>query len=261
MKQLFWRTVALITIAIPIVLVAIPDIGPIWRKEITIPPQVTPTILFFAAAGLGLVVGKICPKQTKFFVTLVHELGHSLTAALVGGIPVKITMKRDTSGLAFYEYSNYPRNWKWRTVAVSAAGYAAPGVAAISAATAIRANNAYLWVVFTALLMLAMLFGLARSMTVIVVVILLLAMIGAALWWAPWSAPGVAALLATIWAVGGISGAKNQLYWIGRRECDAVHIHQQTRIPARVVGWVQIFLAIILAIAAALIAIPSEMSF
>ena len=261
MKQLFWRVVAIITIAIPVVLVAIPDIGPIWRKEIDAPARATPNVILLVAVGLGFVVWMTWPRRTKFFVTLVHELGHSLTAALVGGIPVKITMKRDTSGLAFYEYSNYPRNWKWRTVAVSAAGYAAPGIAAISAATAIRANNAYLWVVFTALLMLAMLFGLARSMTVIVVVILLLAMIGAALWWAPWSAPGVAALLATIWAVGGVSGAKNQLYWIGRRECDALHIQQQTRIPARVVGWVQIFLAIVLAIAAALIAIPSEMSF
>ena len=261
MKQLFWRALAIVAIAIPIVLGATPETGPIWRTDIKAPLRATPNVIFFVAVGLGFVVWMTWPRRSKFFVTLVHELGHSLTAALVGGIPVKITMKRDTSGLAFYEYSNYPRNWKWRSVAVSAAGYAAPGVAAISAATAIRANNAYLWVVFTALLMLALLFGLARSMTVIVVVILLLAMIGAALWWAPWSAPGVAALLATIWAVGGVSGAKNQLYWIGRRECDALHIQQQTRIPARIVGWVQIFVAIILAVAAALIAIPSEMSF
>jgi hypothetical protein len=260
-KQLFWRAVALVTIAIPIVLSVVPSVSPIWHKENGPPPHTTPSVIFFASVALGILLLRLQRRKISFFITLVHELGHSLTAALVGSIPIKITMKRDGSGLAFHQYSTYPQNWKWRTVAVSAAGYAAPGVAAISAATAIRANNAYLWVVFTALLMLAMLFGLARSMTVIIVVILLLAMIGAALWWAPWSAPGVAALLATIWAVGGISGAKNQLYWIGRRECDAVHIHQQTRIPARVVGWVQIFLAIILAIAAALIAIPSEMSF
>jgi hypothetical protein len=51
----------------------------------------------------------------------------------------------------------------------------------------------------------------------------------------------MAALLATIWAVGAISDARNLLYWIGRGECDAVHIQQKTRIPARIVGWVRIF--------------------
>ena len=118
MKQLFWRAVAIVTIALLIVLGAIPETGPIWRSAIKAPPRATPNVIFFVVVGLGLLIWKIRPTRAKFFVTLVHELGHSLTAAIVGGIPVKITMKRDTSGLAFWEYSNYPRNWKWRSVAV-----------------------------------------------------------------------------------------------------------------------------------------------
>jgi hypothetical protein len=84
-KQLFWRVVAIITIAIPVVLVAIPDIGPIWRKELEAPARATPNVIFFVVVSLAFVIWKIRPKRTKFFVTLVHKLGHSHPAALVGG--------------------------------------------------------------------------------------------------------------------------------------------------------------------------------
>ena len=261
MKQLFWRAVALITIAIPIVLSLVPSISPIWHKENGPPPHATPSVIFFGSVALGILLLRLQRRKIWFFITLVHELGHSLTAALVGSIPIKITMKRDGSGLAFHQYSTYPQNWKLRCVAVSGVGYAAPGLAAISAATAINAGNAYLWVIFAAVLMTMMLFGLARSLIVVLVVLILILAIVSILWWAPWYAPGIAGFLATIWALGGIAGARSQMQIIGQGECDALHIQQRTHIPARVVGWLQIFLAIILAIAAALIAIPSEMSF
>lgn len=84
----------------------------------------------------------------RYFSTAVHELGHAFMAGLLLARPKSIHIHPSSSGLAIYEL---PNDWgPLRSALVSAAGYPAPGIAAMAAVYAVAEGYAVAWTVFAA---------------------------------------------------------------------------------------------------------------
>ena len=82
----------------------------------------------------------------RYFATVVHELGHAFMAGVLLARPKSIHIHPSSSGLAIYELSP---NWgRFRASLVSAAGYPAPGLAALAAVYAVQEGFAIPWTVF-----------------------------------------------------------------------------------------------------------------
>jgi len=82
----------------------------------------------------------------RYFATVVHELGHAFMAGLLLARPKSIQIHPSSSGLAIYELSP---NWgRFRASLVSAAGYPAPGLAALAALHAVQEGYAIPWTIF-----------------------------------------------------------------------------------------------------------------
>lgn len=113
-----------------------------------LPADRTPTAQVIALGMLaGAVVG-VTPihRLVRYLATLVHELGHALTAGILGGRPSHITISTDASGLAVYRP---PLHWgRLRASVVSAAGYPAPAVASLAAVHAMQRGHPQAWFVF-----------------------------------------------------------------------------------------------------------------
>ena len=250
-NQLFrraWQLVAALALAAPIALAVVPNIDLLGGRSVIAPVAVTSERMYLASLAFGVIAIVFAWRPTRFLVTLIHEMGHALTASLVGGHPLRITMAMDSSGLATTQLYNSSR---FRSSAVSLSGYAAPGVAAVSGAAAIAAENAYPWILFTGVLVAVTLLGLARSATMIGVCLLIVIGTGCMAYWIPWAAPGVAGVLVVVWALGGVRCAREQFRWIGRGTTDSGLVQQSLGIPARLVATGQLVLAIGLVFAAA----------
>jgi hypothetical protein len=250
-NQLFrraWQLVAALTLTVPIALAVVPNIELPGGRLVIAPEGVTSERIYLASLVLGLIAIVFAWRPTRFLVTLIHEMGHAQTASLVGGHPLRITMAMDSSGLAttqLYDSSRVRRSL------VYLAGCAAPGIAAVSGAAAIAVDNAYPWILFTAVLVSITLLGLARSVTVIGVCLLIVIGTGCIAYWVPWAAPGVAGVLVVVWALGGVRCAREQFRWIGRGTTDSGLVQQTLGIPARVVAAGQLVLAVGLVFGAA----------
>ena len=84
----------------------------------------------------------------RYFSTAVHELGHAFMAGALLARPKSIHIHPSSSGLAIYELSP---NWgRFRASLVSAAGYPAPGLAALAAVYAVQEGFGTAWTVFAA---------------------------------------------------------------------------------------------------------------
>ena len=240
--------VAALTLAVPIALAVVPNIDLLGGRLVIAPEAVTSERMYLASLVLGLIAIIFAWRPTRFLVTLIHEMGHAQASSLMGGHPLRITMAMDSSGLAF---SRWDQSKRLRSSVISLSGYAAPGVAAVSGAAAIAADNAYPWILFTAVLVAVTLLGLARSATVIGVCLLIVIGTGCMAYWIPWAAPGVAGVLVVVWALGGVRCAREQFYSIGRGTTDSGLVQQSLGIPARVVAAGQLVLAVGLVLGAA----------
>jgi hypothetical protein len=83
----------------------------------------------------------------RYFATVVHELGHALTAGAMFARPKSIYIHPSSSGLATWEI---PLNWgRFRATLVAAAGYPAPSLASLAAMNAIVQGRLIAWSMFS----------------------------------------------------------------------------------------------------------------
>lgn len=260
-RRIAWRVISLLLLGALLVLALFPSIQGPWERSIPMPAEVELSHLYAGAIVIGLAAVVFGWRSTRFFVTLIHELGHSTAAALLGGHPLKITMARDSSGLATSRYSG--SSWFVGSV-VSLAGYLAPGIACLGGAAAIEAGNSYLWLLLTGSFLIIILIGLARSFTVMFVTAVVIAVVGSVVWWWPWAAPAVAGVLIAIWGLGGVRSAREQFGDLGRMTaaggdlllCDSENVQRLTHVPARLVATGQLLGAFGLAAVSMWIAFP-----
>ncbi len=263
MRRRAWQFIAAMLIAALLALALIPSIQLPWIRAVPAPPQVTPLRLELGGVALGALAVIFRWRPTRFFVTLLHELGHSLAAALMGGHPIRVTMATDSSGLA---YSQFPDSSRLSLSVLSYSGYIAPGIAGLAGAAAIRSENSAAWILVTMAFLLVILLGLARSFTMIAVTTVVVCTTGAVLWWWPWATPAAAALLVTTWGLGGIRCARGQFRSIGVpwysgngwRITDSETVQQVLHIPARLVATSQLLAAILLAGLAGFLLVPTN---
>ncbi len=262
MRRRAWQLIALLLIGALLALAFIPSIQLPWIRFVPTPPQVTPIRLEIGGVALGTLSVIFRWRPTRFFVTLLHELGHSLAAAITGGHPIRITMARDSSGVAPFHFAGGSR---LSLSMIYYSGYLAPGVASIGGAAAIRSDNSLAWILLTVTFLLVILLGLARSFTVIVVTVVVISATAAVLWWWPWATPAMAALLATTWGLGGIRCAREQFGSIGVplgvadgqvHVTDSENVQRLLHVPARLVATSQLVAAILLAGFAGFLLVP-----
>jgi len=116
--------------------------------ETYLPAESAPSI---PVVAIGMIAGGLIGvtplhRLVRYLATLVHELGHALTAGILGGRPSHITISTDTSGLAVY---NPPVHWgRLRAAVVSAAGYPAPAIASLAAVHSMQRGLPQAWFVF-----------------------------------------------------------------------------------------------------------------
>lgn len=105
---------------------------------------------YFVALGFGAgMLAALTPARLllRYFATVVHELGHALTAGALLARPRSIFIHPSSSGLAMWEV---PPNWgRFRAILVSAAGYPAPSLAALAAVNAIDQGRIIAWSFFS----------------------------------------------------------------------------------------------------------------
>lgn len=94
-------------------------------------------------AALALVVPKRLWRWARLGITAVHESGHAAVALLVGRKVTAIHLRPDASGVTIH-YG--PGGWFRRGV-TAAAGYPAPGVAALAGAGLILYREPRIWLV------------------------------------------------------------------------------------------------------------------
>lgn len=258
MRRRAWQLIALLLVVVLGVIALAPSIEPGWIHQRSIPPQLAGLKIELCGALLGPFAVITIWRPTRFLVTLLHELGHALTAALLGGHPIRVTIASDSSGRALSRYSPDAR---LGPAVVAYAGYVAPGIAAVGGAAACRAGNAQFWVLVTAVFLVLALLGLARSLAMGVVTLGVIGATGSVMWWVPWAAPGIAGLLVGIWGLGGIRCAQEQFRSMSRTARaanpdmtpDSVAVQQRLGVPAYLVATSQLIASIALGVGAALL--------
>jgi hypothetical protein len=102
------------------------------------------------AAGFGVgMLAALTPVKLilRYFVTVVHELGHAFMAGALFARPKSILIHPSSSGLATWEI---PENWgRIRATLVAAAGYPAPSIASLAAMNAVTQGRTIAWSIFS----------------------------------------------------------------------------------------------------------------
>lgn len=186
-------------------------------------------ILTWSPAGYRLV---------RHLVTLVHEAGHALVAALMGRRLQGVRLHADTSGLTV----SRGRPDGPGMIATLLAGYPAPAAAGLAGALLLGAGHAagVLWaLVLTSALMLL----LVRNLYGLWVVLALGAAVAALSWWAPGLVLSAAAQL-LVWALllaapRAVMEMQRQRRRRRTRESDADQLARLSGVPAA--GWVGLF--------------------
>lgn len=190
---------------------------------------------------------------TGHLSTVVHEFGHGLVAALLGGRIDRIRLHPDGSGVT---YHLLPTRRPVRSFLVSAAGYPAPGVLAVATIQVTQVGLASVWLAYLVAVLAVMLLLTLRSWWAVLVALVL----GAAGWLVLALGIGpvpslVTSLLAGLLSGGGAVDAVGQ--WRGRRESrrsDAQAMAEQTRLPVGLFAGAHVLLA--WALAGAVLAVP-----
>ena len=119
------------------------------RLSQLLPSDLAPTPKDLAIAFIaGLVIGGTpLHHALRYLSTVVHELGHALTAGVLGGRPKNIRISPSASGLATYQP---PITWgRGRASIVSLVGYPAPAVAGLAAVRALQDGHTLSWFLYT----------------------------------------------------------------------------------------------------------------
>lgn len=118
--------------------------------------------LFVIAAMSGLAAGFFFSRSRLLasLDTWLHEYGHAVVAAGLGGKPTKIKLAKDMSGLTNF---NFKSNWKLRAVIVSAAGPLASIFAFVIATRMALAGTSRFFLLVVFGVILAVLFTTVRS--------------------------------------------------------------------------------------------------
>lgn len=164
--------------------------------------------------------------------TVVHEVGHALTAAALGGVVRRITMSADGSGMAT---TGLPGRAWVRGSLVTMAGYLAPGIVGLASLQMALAGLGLAWLGFLAVLALVMLVLSMRSWWAALVALAS----ATAAWLVVRHGSGelatlVAAALGGLLLARGVADAANQ-YRLTRRgaaRTDATSLARETGLPA-----------------------------
>lgn len=118
--------------------------------------------LFVVAAISGLAAGFLFSgsKWLASLDTWLHEYGHAVVAAGMGGKPSKIKLAKDMSGLTNFTFRS---NWKFRSVLVSAAGPMASMFAFVIATKLALAGTSRFFLLVVFGIILSVLFTTVRS--------------------------------------------------------------------------------------------------
>jgi hypothetical protein len=217
-------------------------------------PQVASTSAVMVALilGLGLGVGR-ARAATTHLSTVAHEFGHGLIAALLGGRINRITMQRDGSGMAHYQF---PRRRRVGQFLVSFAGYVAPAVFGLASLQAALAGLGAIWLAYIAATLGVMLLLAVRSWWGA----LLAVGLGAAAWGLMSAGVGavptlVVAGLGGVLLGGGLMDAVDQAASLGRSQrSDAWSMARQTGVTPKLFAGTQV--AVVLAAAAVALILP-----
>lgn len=209
-----------------------------------------PSTALLAAVVAGSVLGGGRARvATTHVSTVAHELGHGVTAGLLGGELMSVHMRPDGSGVA---YTRMRRNRPVAGFLVAAAGYVAPGVVAVASMQAVLAGLTGLWLAYLVTVAALALVLTVRSWWGALVVLGLGALGWAVLALAPPSAaPLLLAGLAGVLAGGGVVDAVGQ--WRMRAtdtSTDAASMAAQTRLAAGIFAGFHLLAAVGLASAA-----------
>ncbi|MGB8020731.1 MAG: M50 family metallopeptidase [Candidatus Nanopelagicales bacterium] len=221
--------------------------APAWLAT-PVPVSTTP---FFATVLVGVLLGVgRAGAVTTHLSTLVHEFGHGLTAALLGGRIDRITLDRDGSGRAHFAF---PGRHPVRRFSVSFAGYVSPGVFGVASAQVALAGYAAAWLAYIVVLLAVMLVLAVRSWWGALLAVLLgaggwglLALIAGGESDVPASL--LVALVAGVLLGGGVRDAVGQ--WRQSRgavSTDAASMAAQTGLPTRLFAGLHVAFAVALA--------------
>jgi hypothetical protein len=252
---------SVVVIAVVLALVAQTPISDVVRERIeqlfgetTIPETHVVAIAFVIGVGAFHTPIKLV---LRYFSTVVHELGHALMAGALLARPKSIHIHPSSSGLAIYELSP---NWgRFRASLVSAAGYPAPGLAALAAVYAVQEGFGTAWTVFAASVLAVAIVLLIRNIwgflwtTSIVVG----SYFGITQLSSEWLAAG-AVFIAGFLALSGIEFAWVQLRLVKHAPgsgVDAESISHYLGVGPRFVAWVHLFISLVTGVLAGFYAV------
>lgn len=193
------------------------------------------------------------------FVTMLHEGGHALVAILTRRKITRITLDVGNSGAVY----TVGRPKGFGKVVTSLAGYPAPGLVALGAATLIARGKASLTLCLTASLVLLMLIKIRTLYGAFIITFFVGTLMAVAITAEPRVQSGFAHLLAWVLALGAI---RPVVHLIGRRlrrsttNDDAVNLAKATGLP--VAFWALVFAAMVTAtgIACAVLLVPQSLA-
>ncbi|WP_236683564.1 M50 family metallopeptidase [Demequina aurantiaca] len=220
----------------------------LWADVTTQVVAVPVTALWPLAAVVVCLVVPLLWHVTRHVVTIAHEAGHALVAALLGREVRGIRLHGDTSGLTTHAGSSK----RVPLALVAFAGYPAPAVLGLGAAALLGAGYAYalLWIVVVVLVLV-----LVQIRNVYGYLVMVLAVGGFG--WLAWSAPdawrvGVAygvAWLLLLGAVRAVVELSRSRRTPAGRGSDADALARVTRVAGAV--WVGVFWLVTVACAGA----------
>lgn len=213
----------------------------LWQRATTTQPPLPWTwALALAVAALVVTWSPLGHRLVRHLVTLLHEAGHALVAALGGRRLSGIRLHSDTSGLTV----SHGRTRGPGMVTMLAAGYPAPALVGLGGAALVGQGYAAGWL-WALVLTCAVLLLLVRNLYGLWVVLVTGAAVAALSWSASPPVLSAAAylvvwslLLAAPRAVVGLQRGRRQVLR-GRSDSDADQLARLTGVPA--VLWVGLF--------------------
>jgi hypothetical protein len=213
----------------------------LWDRATTTQPPLPWTVaLMLAAAALVLTWSPLGHRLVRHLVTLLHEAGHALVAALVGRRLGGIRLHSDTSGLTV----THGRTGGPGMVAMLTAGYPAPALVGLGGAVLAGQGYAAGWL-WSLALTCALLLLLVRNLFGLWVVLVTGGAVAALSWFASGPVLSAAAylaawslLLAAPRAVVGLHRGRKRGRGAGG-DSDADQLARLTGVPAAV--WVGLF--------------------
>lgn len=221
----------------------------LWKRVTAVqPPPTTSTLALTAAIAAALVLVPGLWPVARHVVTVAHEAGHAVVAALTGRRLTGIRLHADTSGLTLSR--GRPRGPGM--VAMLLAGYPGPALLGLGAAALVAAGRSVL-LLWALLALLALMLLLVRNLFGLWVVLVAGAGFAVVTWYAtPSVQTGVAATLAWFWLLAAprtvleLAVTRRRP---GSRTSDADQLAGLTHLPA--VLWVGVFLVLTVAAAVA----------